>query len=311
MNAEQPRISVILPVHNRCCVVGRAIESVLSQTMADFELIVVDDGSNDGSADLVAAIPDHRLRLVRQPARTGANAARNRGIRESRAPLIAFLDSDDAFLPDKLSAVLAAFDGQPDLGTLVDSYAIVNPSKRSGPEPLVNAIIPTSEEFLAAMFTSTVKSRRIRKATSGMTVRREVALRAGLFDENVDRRQDMEFLARLAKAARCATTDCILWTKYEQPDSISYTGGGFIASTLLMYRSHPEYSKADRNMPADVVIYLCETLQRRRYYQALEDIRMLAGHLGIASTLSLIVRGAWAWLVDSRLAQRKGRDQTS
>ncbi|MES2002303.1 MAG: glycosyltransferase family 2 protein [Pseudomonadota bacterium] len=311
MNAERPRISIILPVYNRCHVVGRAIDSVLAQNLTDFELIVVDDGSSDGSADLVTAIPDPRLRLVRQPARKGANAARNRGIRESRAPLIAFLDSDDAFLPDKLSTVLAAFDGQPDLGTLVDSYAIVNPSKRNEPEPLVNAVILTSEEFLAAMFTSTVKSRRIRKATSGMTVRRDIALRAGLFDEKVDRRQDMEFLARLAKTARCATTDCILWTKYEQPDSISFTGGGFIASTLLMHRSHPEYSKDDRNMPADVVIYLCETLQRRRYYRALEDIRMLAGHLGIVSTLSLILRGAWAWLVDSRLAQRKGPDQAS
>ena len=299
-----PRIAVVIPVHNRTLVIQRAIDSVLRQDLTDFELVVVDDGSTDGSADLVAAIPDQRVRLIRQGARHGANAARNRGVRETSAPIIAFLDSDDEFLPHKLSAVIAAFECQPDLGTLVDSYAIVNPRKYGGrPEDLINPVLETSDAFLAALFNSTVKSRRVRKATSGISVRREVALGAGLFDESVERRQDMEFLVRLAKIARCATTDQRLWIKYEQPESISFTGDGFVAATLAMGTAHPEYARNRAYLPADVVIYLWETIKRRRYARVAGDLRQLAHSLGAASTLSLVGRGAWAWLIDPRLAK--------
>lgn len=299
---QRPRIAVVIPVHNRRLVVRRAIDSVLRQDLTDFEVIVVDDGSTDGSADVVSEISDNRVRLIRQGARLGANAARNRGVREAQAPLIAFLDSDDEYCLDKLSTVIAAFDREPDLGTLVDSYAIVNPHKFGGRrEDLINPVIETSETFLSALFTSTIKSRRVRKATSGISVRREVALRAGLFDESVERRQDMEFLARLAKVARCATTHRRLWIKYEQAESISFTGNGFIAATLLMSRAHPEYTMKRAHLPADVVIYLWETIKRRRYTRVLADLKLLAAELGAISTLSLVGRGAWAWLIDPRL----------
>jgi glycosyltransferase involved in cell wall biosynthesis len=241
--------------------------------------------------------------LIREGVRRGGNAARNRGFRETTAPIVAFLDSDDEFLPYKLSTVIAAFDRQPDLGTLVDSYAIVNPRKYGGrPEDLINPVIETSEAFLAALFNSTIKSRRVRKATSGISVRREVALRAGLFDESVERRQDMEFLVRLAKVARCATIDQRLWTKYEQSDSISFTGDGFIAATLVMGSAHPDYSRKRAYLPADVVIYLWETIKRRRYKRVAGDLKHLAREFGVTSSLALIARGAWAWLVDPRLA---------
>lgn len=309
MSGSIPRIAVVIPVHNRRQLVERAIDSVFAQDMPDFELIVVDDGSTDGSAEFVEGIGDSRLRLVRQADRRGANAARNRGISESRASLIAFLDSDDAFLPDKLSAVHSAFAADADLGTLVDSYAIVNPSRHGGePEPLVNDVIDNSADFIAAMFTSTVKERRVRKATSGMSVRRDVALKAGLFNEKIARRQDMEFLARLAKAGKIRTTSRLLWTKFEQPDSISFAGSGFIASTILMYRAHPEYSQAARNMPADVAIYLWETLKRRRYQQLAADLKSLWIEFGISPSASLIACGAWAWYSDPRRARRKALD---
>lgn len=299
----RPRIAVVIPVHNRRLVVQRAIESVLRQDLTDFELVIVDDGSTDGSADVVAEISDKRIRLIREVVRRGANAARNRGFRETNAAIISFLDSDDEYHPHKLSTVIAAFDRQPDLGTLVDSYAIVNPRKFDGrPEDLINPVIETSEEFLPALFNSTIRSRRVRKATSGISVRREVALRAGLFDESVERRQDMEFLVRLAKVARCATTDRRLWIKYEQAESISFTGDGFIAATLIMRRSHPEYAMKRAYLPADVVIYLWETIKRHRYARVVADLKLLAREFGVISTLSLVGRGAWAWLIDPGLA---------
>ena len=82
-----PSISVVLPVFNRADVVGRAIESVLNQQFGAFELIVVDDGSTDGSAEAVRAIDDPRVELIALGRNQGGNAARNVGIRQARSPL--------------------------------------------------------------------------------------------------------------------------------------------------------------------------------------------------------------------------------
>ena len=177
-----PAVAVVIPVRNRRSVVVRAIESVLKQEFIDFELVVVDDGSSDDTADVVDAILDPRLRLIRQDSASGANAARNRGVAETTAPIVAFLDSDDEYCPDKLAVVVEIFARQPDLGALLDSYAIINPARRDGrAEDLINPPIDTSEAFLRALFDSNVKARRLRKATSGLSVRREVALKAGPF----------------------------------------------------------------------------------------------------------------------------------
>ena len=297
-------ISVIIPVRDRKNLLLRAVASVLSQDWRNLEVIVVDDGSTDGGPEAVAALRDPRVRLLSLGEQNGANAARNRGILESRAPLVAFLDSDDVFHPHKLSTVLAIFKEQPDLGTLVDSYHIVNPLRYGGrPEALINRVLTTSESFLPVLYNSTIKARRLRKATSGITVRREVAIRAGLFNENVLRRQDMEFLVRLAKTARCATTDAVLWTKYEQPESMSFKGDGFIASTLMMGRAHPEYRRQRSYQAADVAMYLWESLKRRRLGQIGRDLRLLTSELGVGGAASLIGSGLRAWQVDARLGR--------
>jgi glycosyltransferase involved in cell wall biosynthesis len=97
---HQPFVSVILPVRNRERSIARAIDSVLAQTYRDFELIVVDDGSTDSSADIAATYGD-ALTLLRRPAE-GAYAARNAALARASGELIAFADSDDAWLPRKL-----------------------------------------------------------------------------------------------------------------------------------------------------------------------------------------------------------------
>ena len=95
-----PQVSVIIPTYNRAHLVGEAIDSVLSQTYDDLELIVVDDGSQDGTRDVVAAYGS-RLTYLHQEHR-GVSAARNRGIEEARGNYLSFLDSDDLWLKEKL-----------------------------------------------------------------------------------------------------------------------------------------------------------------------------------------------------------------
>jgi glycosyltransferase involved in cell wall biosynthesis len=96
-----------MPVYNRAHLLGRAIRSVLAQTFVDLELLVVDDGSSDGTADVVGSFGDPRLRLVRLPRRGGVGRARNVGIGQARGDLVAFLDSDDEWLPSKLEQQIA------------------------------------------------------------------------------------------------------------------------------------------------------------------------------------------------------------
>lgn len=100
-----PHVSVIIPAHNRAGVLGRAVSSVLAQTWTDFELIVVDDGSTDATPAVLAAFDDFRLTEIRQENK-GVSAARNAGIAAASAPWIALLDSDDYWMPDKLSRQL-------------------------------------------------------------------------------------------------------------------------------------------------------------------------------------------------------------
>jgi glycosyltransferase involved in cell wall biosynthesis len=104
---EVPPVSVVIPTFNRPKMTARAVESVLDQTLSDFEVIVIDDGSDQVFPSRM--IDDERVRLIRHPANLGVSAARNTGIKESRFPLVAFLDSDDHWLPEKLSAQIAIY----------------------------------------------------------------------------------------------------------------------------------------------------------------------------------------------------------
>lgn len=97
-----PEVSVIIPTHNRQRLVSRAVRSVLNQTYEDLECIVVDDASSDGTPQVIQTIEDERLVYLRHDRNRGASGARNTGIRAAKSSLIAFLDDDDEWLPEKL-----------------------------------------------------------------------------------------------------------------------------------------------------------------------------------------------------------------
>lgn len=105
-SGSAPAISVVAPLYNKALYVGRCLESIRRQTFTDFEVVVVDDGSTDDSAAIAAAFCDVRIRVIRQ-ANGGEGAARNRGIREAKADLIAFVDADDSWEPEFLEAIAA------------------------------------------------------------------------------------------------------------------------------------------------------------------------------------------------------------
>jgi glycosyltransferase involved in cell wall biosynthesis len=117
-----PRISVVIPLYNKASSIAAATASVLGQTYADLELIVVDDGSTDGSASHVRGLDDPRVRLIAQ-ANAGPGAARNRGLAEATGEYVAFLDADDEWEPKFLHLALTALDAHPECGAWVSGHA--------------------------------------------------------------------------------------------------------------------------------------------------------------------------------------------
>jgi len=104
---NNPIISIIIPSYNRAHLIGRAIKSVLNQTYQEFELIIVDDASKDNTEEIVKSFNDKRIIYIRHKTNKGAQAARNTAIYASQNEWIAFLDSDDEWLPNRLEAGLA------------------------------------------------------------------------------------------------------------------------------------------------------------------------------------------------------------
>jgi len=123
-----PVVSVIIPTYNREALLPRALDSVIAQTLDDFEIVLIDDGSTDNTEAVAHRYTERlgdRFRCIRQE-NAGSSAARNRGIDAARGQFIAFLDSDDEYLPTKLERQLALFDLRADLGFVYGDFAYID-----------------------------------------------------------------------------------------------------------------------------------------------------------------------------------------
>ena len=117
----RPKVTVFIPVHNRELYIRVAVNSILAQTFEDFELVVVDDGSTDRTAEVLAGYADPRLRVLHNPTNLGIPASRNRGLEAARGEYIALLDSDDHAYPDRLARQVKYLDANPGI-TQVGSW---------------------------------------------------------------------------------------------------------------------------------------------------------------------------------------------
>lgn len=127
-------VTIIIPTYNRAHLLGRAIKSVLPQTTAGDEILVIDDGSDDDTPAVAARYGEH-IRFIRA-GHEGAGPARNLGIREARNPLVAFLDSDDEWMPEKLELQRRLMDAQPDIDYCFSDFRAVDSDGESHPRYL-------------------------------------------------------------------------------------------------------------------------------------------------------------------------------
>lgn len=190
---RKPLVSVVLPTFNRRALLARAVDSVLRQRFDDFELLVVDDASTDGTAEFVTGLSDPRVRYLQQPANRGQAAARNAGIRAARADWVAFQDSDDEWLEDKLTGQMRVMRSS---ATAAMVYGDLLRIPAQGEAYVLHAPVLQRGRLF--------DDRPSCYATYGLgaqscVIRRDVLLRLGGFEERIRSLEDMELFLRITR----------------------------------------------------------------------------------------------------------------
>lgn len=200
-NVLCPKVSVIMPCYNNGAFVRQAVDSVLQQDYPNIELIVVDDGSKDNSLEVLASYGD-RIRVIVQP-NQGPAAARNNGIRHATGDYIAFLDSDDLWLPGKLSAQLEFLQTNPDFIACFCSWSVWDGSEM----PAVNQ--PTADQRLALqqdrsgwLYLPLLDDSVIH--TISIVIKKQIVDTVGFFNEEFRVGEDHDYWLRLSRLGKIA-----------------------------------------------------------------------------------------------------------
>lgn len=200
-------VTVVIPVYNRASLIGGALDSVGAQSWRPLEVVVVDDGSTDGTADAVAdwratAAPDFGVRVIAQP-NLGGNAARNRGAVEARGSVLAFLDSDDRWHPDKLMRQIEALEAHPD-------HVAVYCGLREVDLASGRVLSDSPRAYPAGDLRAQLLVRDVTAPTSTCAVREDAFHAAGGFDTDLAARQDWDMWIRLATEGPIAAVPAAL-----------------------------------------------------------------------------------------------------
>lgn len=293
-------VSVVIPTYNDAGSVTDSIDSVLRQTHDDLELIVVDDGSDDDTTEVVRRYTDPRLTYVRTGENRGASAARNTGIEVASGEYVAFLDADDIWHPTKLEKQVSCLesrsaewiavycDADYETTGLVDGLLErykdltgVGRGYEGGDELIVKLLL--ADVFVAA--------------GSSLLAKTEYVERIGGFDERFVRHQDWEFLIRLLEHGKCAYLDERLVTVKRDgspsPDKQFAAKRLFLETFAEQMRRLPVSAEEveNRHMYRAAVLYF----EHGRFGEGLDvlpDLRKLDGmsYVGLALSVS---RGVW------------------
>ncbi|HEX8275673.1 MAG TPA: glycosyltransferase [Longimicrobiaceae bacterium] len=262
--AGDPLVSVILPVYNRAWCVERAIRSVLAQTYRPLELIVVDDGSTDGTREVVERFGDRVTLLVQE--RAGAYAARNLALRHARGELVAFADSDDAWLPDRLAAQVPLL-RRPEVGLVFGDVVHVTEPRPDAPRTGLTsfAVAPPRRGRAARQF-----ARCNFVPTCTVLVRRACLEEIGGFPTRVPVSADYVAWLRIALRHEVDFVDRPVAEYTVHADGISSDLGRSLAARITLFSEElrttrdPEYRAILRRLLFNLSLHLVLALARGR-----------------------------------------------
>jgi glycosyltransferase involved in cell wall biosynthesis len=234
---SRPLVSVVIPAYNAERYIGEAIESVLSQTYSPLELIVVDDGSSDRTAELAAA---YSGATVIAQENSGPSAARNRGAAAARGEFLAFHDSDDAMTPDKLAVQVGHLLDNPEVGcVLARQELLVEPGAElpfwvEGSK--VSTVMPPRPPELA-------DEPAVHPMT--MVVRREVFEQVGAFDESMRAAEDFDWMLRASEAGiEIARLSTILLRRRVHAESLTQDAAAGRAGLFRAFKGRIDRQRA-------------------------------------------------------------------
>jgi glycosyltransferase involved in cell wall biosynthesis len=228
---NSPLFTIVVPVFNRAHLIERTLHSVLAQTCQDFEIVVVDDGSKDDIEAAIGRIGDPRVRLIRQE-NGGGGAARNNGIENAIGQYIAFLDSDDLFMPDKLSRYTREFPLSENT-VLYSSMNVDRGVEKYWIRP--ERPITEGEDVGEYLFCANQLIQ-----TSTLVVPASLAKRVK-FDPTLRRGQDLDFCIRLQRAGavfKMVNEPLTIWFDDTEAGRTSYVKG-YETSLNWLYRAEP------------------------------------------------------------------------
>jgi len=217
-------VDVVIPAYNAKLFIENALQSVVSQTYPPHQIIVIDDGSKDGTPDIVRSFsiqnPKIPIKCIEQP-NAGPSAARNRGLRNVEADFVALLDADDEWLPTKLEKQLALYQGVGGrgLGLVYCDYGLID----SNGKPIPNFGFTLNKKIRGDVFKQLRKSNQIAGSASAVLIPTHVLQRVGLFDEALVSAEDWDLWLRIAE----------------------YYSIDFVDEPLVLLRQHSQNSQKD------------------------------------------------------------------
>jgi glycosyltransferase involved in cell wall biosynthesis len=259
-------LSVIIPAYNRASVLPKAIKSVFEQGIGDLEIIVVDDASRDTTQDVIAAMNDPRIVYVRHPRNMGGAAARNSGIAKAQGEYIAFLDSDDLWLPGKLRKQMDLFK------KLDDSYGVVYTGlkvvfEEEDRDPPRSEIV---EAVYRGSFLNELLIANCIRTLSSVVVKRRYLEAVGGLDPQLRSCQDWDLYIRLMKECKfeCVNEPLVIYhVNKADPSRISNTRKSIVQGHDLIARKYKDdYKKLARR-------------DRVRYLESVSEMFSLGGSL--------------------------------
>lgn len=231
--------SIVIPLFNKEKYIGRALHSVISQTLKDWECIIVDDGSTDRSIEVVSQFSDPRIRLIRQVNR-GPSAARNRGALEAKAEWIALLDADDYWLEFHLENLAYLTRVYPQCGVVAANFYCEYPD---GKRVVANRLAKDKESSIQRYFEFVATGKGALIHSSSCAVRKDLWVKVGGFREGYRLAEDADFWARL-----CLLTDFAI---HHTPSSVYFQDTSGFSTRTYLYVGDAPFADLAKQIPPE------------------------------------------------------------
>jgi glycosyltransferase involved in cell wall biosynthesis len=229
-----PLVDIIIPSYNAAKFLPAAIESVLAQTFGDWRIVLVDDGSTDDTAEVVAGFAERlgeRLKYIKKD-NGGLPAARNTAIANSSAEFLALLDADDVWLPDRLAESMKSFEGRPQVGL---SYGLISRIDQNG---VVLDTFAGNARFAEGRIAPYIYMRKVQLPCPTMTFRRACVDEVGVFDETMRATEDRDLWVRIALRYEVAVVPKVIAYYRSSSESMSTDPERMLKAQMQFIEKH-------------------------------------------------------------------------